>query len=130
MSRSGSVYCFIHDPDSAAERQAARIKGGKERSRKAVVLPAGTADASLASAADVTRLLGETINHLRRGELDPRICSGIAYLATVLLKAKQHDEVEQRLARLEAILADQQKAKPTLDSARVDFTGAPARGQA
>src|SRR5215471_7622083 len=107
-ARRSSTYCFFHDPDSLNEREAARISGGKERSRKAAVLPADTPNKSLASASDVTGLLGETINQVRRGEIDPRISNAVGYLAAILLKAKQQDVLEQRLARLESILASQQ----------------------
>lgn len=107
-ARKGSIYCFFHDPDSAVAREAARKNGGKERSRRASVLPASTPDRPLATASDVTALLGETINQVRRGEVDPRISNAIGYLAGILLKAKEKDEIEQRLARLESVLAGQQ----------------------
>lgn len=98
-----SIYCFFHDPASAKEREAARVNGGKERSRRAAVLPPETPDAKLTSAADVTGLLAETINQVRRGELDPRVANTVGYLAGMMVKAKQ-DDLEQRLVRLESIL--------------------------
>jgi len=103
----GSHYCFFHDPLSARARAAARKAGGLERSRRAAVLPDGTPDRPLASAADVTGLLAETINQVRRGEIDPRISNAVGYLAGILLKAKERDDLEQRLARLESIVARQ-----------------------
>jgi predicted site-specific integrase-resolvase len=51
--------------------------------------------------------LAETINQVRRGEIDPRISTAIGYLAAILLKAKQQDELDQRIKRLEAILDSQ-----------------------
>ena len=63
--------------------------------------------ARLASASEVTALLAETINQVRRGEVDPRISNAIGYLAGILLKAKEKDEIEQRLVRLESILSGQ-----------------------
>lgn len=101
------MYCFFHDPDSAADREAARKKGGRERSRKATVLPADTPDRLLATASDVTALLTETINQVRRGELDTRISNAVGYLASILLTAKERDETEKRLERLESIVAAQ-----------------------
>src|SRR5215469_1964255 len=114
-ARHGSIYCFFHDPRSAIEREIARKNGGRERSRRTAVLPAGTPDHPLASASDVTALLAETINQVRRGEVDPRISNAIGYLAGILLKAKEKDEIEQRLARLESVLAGQH-ASPTCGS--------------
>jgi len=102
-----SQFCFFHDPNSSAERDAARRNGGIERSKKAAVLPADTPDRKLSTAADVTELLVETINQVRRGDIEPRICNTVGYLATVLLQAREKDETAQRLARLESILAQQ-----------------------
>jgi hypothetical protein len=49
-------------------------------------------------------LLGDSINQIRRGELDPRVANAMGYLASVLLKALQQGPIEERLACLEAIL--------------------------
>jgi hypothetical protein len=102
-AQRSSDFCFFHDPATADEREAARIRGGQERSRKAAVLPEDTPNAPLTSAADITGLLAETINQVRRGQLDPHVSNAVGYLAGILLKAKQQD-VEQRVARLESIL--------------------------
>jgi hypothetical protein len=103
-ARRASAYCFVHDPDSAEEVEAARIRGGKERSRKAAVLPADTANMPLTSAADVTALLAETINQVRRGELDPHVSNAVGYLANMLLKAQEQHEFERRMMRVESIV--------------------------
>ena len=103
--RHGSHYCFFHDPDSTKEREAARINGGRERSRKAAVLPADTPSAPLTSAAEITALMADTINQVRRGEVAPQVSNAVGYLAGILLKAKQQEELEQRLVRVESILA-------------------------
>jgi hypothetical protein len=125
----------IHDPDSALEREIARKNGGKERSRRGAVLPAHTPDRLLAKASDVSALLAETINQVRRGEVDPRISNAIGYLAGILLKAKEKDEIEQRLARLESILADQQaslqsRIEPNRVSESFEFVNHESGGQA
>jgi hypothetical protein len=111
-TRNGSQFCFFHDPKSAAARAAARKAGGIQRSRKAAVLPPDTPDKPLASLADVIGLLAETINEVRRGEVDPRISNAVGYLAGILLKARSRAELEERVARLELIVAGQQ-ANPT-----------------
>jgi hypothetical protein len=130
-----SMYCFFHDPNSAVERKNARRNGGKERSRRATVLPANTPDQPLENASDVTVLLAETINQVRRGEIDPRISNAIGYLAGILLKAKEDDEIEQRIARLESILAGyQMNSKSYLDenpdSGSLEFVNPQSGGQA
>ena len=134
-ARHGSIYCFFHDPDSAIAREAARKSGGRERSRKAAVLPVNTPDLPLDSASDVTVLLTETINQVRRGEIDPRISNAVGYLAGILLKAKEKDETEQRLARLESILAGQQMnpksySEPKRDSEAFEFANPESGGPA
>jgi hypothetical protein len=134
-ARHGSTYCFFHDPDSAIEREIARKNGGRERSRSAAVLPADTPNKSLNSASDVTVLLTETINQVRRGEIDPRISNAVGYLAGILLKAKENEEIEQRIARLESILAGQlMNSKSYLDSnpdsESLEFVNPKSGGQA
>ena len=134
-ARHGSIYCFFHDPDSSIARDTARKNGGRERSRRAAVLPADTPNRSLASASDVTALLAETINQVRRGEVDPRISNAIGYLAGILLKAREDDEIEQRLARLESVLAGEQASpkvgfEPERPSESFAFVNPESGGQA
>ena len=96
---AGSSSCFFHDPAKAAERTAARKAGGHRN--KAAVLPPSTPDAMLEDAGDVARIIGETINQVRRGEVDARIANAIGYLSGVLLRALEADELEERLTALE-----------------------------
>ena len=49
-------------------------------------------------------LLGESINQVRRGQLDPRVANAVGYLASMLLGALQQGPLEERLQRLEATL--------------------------
>jgi hypothetical protein len=96
--------CVFHDPLRAAEGQRARRAGGLNRNRIAAVLPVDTPDQTLESTADVARFLGDSINQLRRGQLDPRVANAVSYMASVLLRALEQGPMEQRLANLEAIL--------------------------
>jgi hypothetical protein len=98
-----SFYCFIHDPDLKQEREAARVRGGQERSRKAAVLPPNTPDRSLATAADVGEMLADTINKVSRGELDPRVANAMNGLANSLFRVQQQDLLERRLEKIESI---------------------------
>ena len=50
-------------------------------------------------------MLGETINQVRRGELDPRVANAVGYLAAHLLKTLERTELEERITDLEAIVA-------------------------
>ena len=110
---TGSEYCFFHDPARVEEREAARQAGG--RVGKTRVLPAETPDVPLSSVAEVVGLLGETINQLRRGEIDPRVANAVGYLSGTLLKALQQGDIEQRLAGLEAIARHQESPESPFD---------------
>jgi hypothetical protein len=72
--------------------------------RPAAVLPVNTPDHPLGNTTEVAQLLGDSINLLRRGQLDPRVANAMGYLASVLIRALEQGPVEERLANLEAIL--------------------------
>lgn len=132
---SASFYCYFHDPNLAEEREAARIKGGNERSRKAAVLPVNTPDRPLETADHIVDLLADTINRVRRGELDHRVSNSIGCLASHLLKAQEHGQLERRLAKLEAIQAQKWAnanfaSVPTTESQAFEFVKAKTGGEA
>jgi len=104
-AQTGSLYCFFHDPALSDERAAARKAGGIARTRK-VALPTNLPAKSLRTVTDVAELLGETINQVRRGELDLRVSNAIGYLSGILLSAIEKGSLEERLAALEAVLAN------------------------
>jgi len=60
---------------------------------------------SLKSVGQVSELLEETINRVRQGPFDLRAANAIGFLAGILLKAIDSGRVEDRLAHLEAIVA-------------------------
>lgn len=67
-------------------------------------LSADVPDVKVEDCGDVVRLVGATINQVRKGELDPRVANAVGYLANVLLKAVEQSDVEKRIAELEAIV--------------------------
>src|SRR6266536_3759108 len=74
-SRSGAnAICVFHDPAKASEGRRATRAGGIARSRGAAVLPSDTLDHSLANIKEVSAFLADSINQLRRGQLDPARC--------------------------------------------------------
>jgi hypothetical protein len=103
-AQNESSFCFFHDPALDNQRAAARKAGGIARTRR-IVLPAHIRDKSLRNAADVGELLGETINQVRRGEIDLRVSNAIGYLSGILLSAIEKSSLEVRLAALEAVFA-------------------------
>jgi hypothetical protein len=95
--------CVFHDPARASDGHRARRAEGLSRTRSTVLAP-DTPDHPLGTTTEIARLLGDSINQIRLGELDPRVANAMGYMASVLLKALQQGPVEERLAYLEAIL--------------------------
>ena len=100
----GKKLCVFHDPAKAAAGRRARRLGGINRNRGVAILPLNTPDHPLRNTQDVSLLLGESINQVRRGQLDPRVANAVGYLASILLGALQQGPLEERLQRLEATL--------------------------
>jgi len=79
--------CYFHaNPDKAAElgRNGGRHrKHTYEQSTEHVAVPE--------SAADVKRMLAETMAEVKAGKMDPKVASTVAYIATVLLRAYETD---------------------------------------
>ncbi len=103
-AQSGKTICVFHDPTRASDGQRARRAGGFNRTRPAAVLSGDTPDHPLATPKDVSALLAQSINQLRRGELDPKVANCVGYLSGVLLHSIEKGSMEERLARLEAVL--------------------------
>ena len=61
---------------------------------------------------EVSTVLAASINQLLRGELDPKIGTALGYLSTVLLKALEQGPLEDRLDKIEAILAAHTEQHP------------------
>jgi hypothetical protein len=80
---------------------ADRRAGGIKRSRRALVLAPDTRDLALKHSSDVSTLIIDSINQLRRRELDPRVANGMGYLASVLLRSLEQGLMERRVSVLE-----------------------------
>lgn len=98
----GSDFCYFHDPAKADERRQAQSLGGRQHRIR--TLNAATPDARMRDCGDVVALISETINQVRKGTIDPRIANSVGYLANVLIKAFEQDELETRIERLETLL--------------------------
>jgi hypothetical protein len=120
-------FCFFHAPAKIRERQQARSAGGVSRSageisrsQKMAVLPPETEERRLQSPTDVCGLLGDTINQVRCGLVDPRIATTVGYLAGTLLRGLEHGQLDDRLTKIEAKLG-------IVDSTRREIPNAPAK---
>ena len=103
-AQPGNGLCVFHDPARAPEGYRARRAGGLSRTRVAAVLAPETPDHPLGGTKEVSDLLAESINQLRRGQLDPKVANAVGYLASVLLRALEQGRIEERLAQLERII--------------------------
>ena len=106
----GSRFCFFHDPDKASERRAAQAYGGSQNRMK--TLDADAPDVKVADCHDVVALVSETINQVRKGQIDPRVANAVGYLANVMIKAIEQGELEGRLADLERLTKARLAAPP------------------
>jgi hypothetical protein len=97
-----SGFCFFHDPSRAAERQEAQAQGGKQNRLKA--LGAAAPDVRIENSSDLMALLSETINEVRKGQLDPRIANSVGYLANITIKVFEQHQLEARIHQLEELL--------------------------
>ncbi len=73
-------------------------------------LPADAPDVKVQDGADVVRLLSDTINQVRRGEIDPRVANTVGYLSNIVLAATGQHELESRLAELESLLKPRRRS--------------------
>jgi len=107
-SLPGSHFCFFHDPAKAAARRKAQSAGGL--ANKMATLPADAPDVKVEDGADVVKLLGATINQVRRGEIDPRVANAVGYLSNIVLSATGQRELENRLAELETLVKNRRQS--------------------
>jgi hypothetical protein len=97
---TGDEFCFFHSPKKAKERAKAQRKGGKKAlSDKKRVLE--QSNIQIEKTADVVKLLNETINQVRTGEIEVKIANAVGYLSGICLKALEQGDIEKRLEALE-----------------------------
>jgi hypothetical protein len=121
-AQSGKSLCVFHDPARAAEGRRARRAGGIARSRNVAVLPADTPDHPLSNTKEVSAFLADAINQLRRGQIDPRVATGMGYLTTVLLRALEQGPLEERMEKIEAALAEAASSKESTNNGAASST--------
>lgn len=103
-----SAFCYFHDPAKAIERREAQALGGRQNRIRA--LDTTAPDVKVEDCSDVVALVSETINQVRKGVIDPRVANSVGYLANVLIKAFERDELETRIEKLEALLERRSEA--------------------
>lgn len=103
----GGAFCFFHEPSMIEKRAAANLHGGKlraqERERRAPKdrIDPHAADYPLANEKDALRILEQTVNQLRRGEIGGSTAHAVGYLTGIALKAFSQGDTDHRLQDLE-----------------------------
>lgn len=92
----GSAYCFAHDPEKAAERAAARERGG--RNSAAIVRMRGLVPPRLVGVYD---RLEKALADVETGALDPKQATAMAALSRAMVAVLQAGELEERVRNLE-----------------------------
>lgn len=93
----GSRFCFAHDPARAEQRDAARKRGGHNRSNVARLR--GLMPARLEP---VFNLLESALTEVHAGSLAPARATAMASVARALIDVYQAGELEDRVRRIEA----------------------------
>jgi len=113
---SGSDYCYFHNPEvKESEKHKSRSRGGK-LNKHTNADQKKTSPLRLKEIKDVTQLLGETINTLRK-ELygtdslmaKVKIANSLGFLSGHLLNALEKSDLEKRLQELEQRLFEKDK---------------------
>lgn len=98
--------CFAHDPERAAERAAARKRGGRNRrTGRAAGTADGSAAVSLRTVADVLTALEDAVTDTQALENSAGRNRTLGGLLGVALQVLKVGEIDERVAALEERLA-------------------------
>ena len=102
----GSAWCIGHDPAKADARRRRASKGGKRGGR-------GRPVAELADVKGRLRAMAEDVREGRMDRADAAVCGQLygtlIRCVSVELKAREQQEIEERLAELERLLESRRR---------------------
>ncbi len=93
---AGSLWCFAHDPDRAAQRDEARRKGGRGKATSRRLR--GLMPPRLVPVFDQ---LEGALSDVLAGGLDPKQATAAAAVARAMVSVLTAGELEERLRKLE-----------------------------
>ncbi len=101
---NGDKHCYFHSPKVSEEaRRSAQSRGGRANEiRIKNPLPA----IQISKVGDVVKLLEETVNLVRAGELDVKVANCIGVLSGHLLKALEVDTIANRVEIIERAILE------------------------
>lgn len=102
-ARTGSDFCFFHDPESSDARRQAQCRGGRKHTRFRVI-PSNTPRFDFGNSIRITEVLEYAANGLVHGELDHKSAYVLGYLADCALRAHKVVTLEQRIVEVERLI--------------------------
>lgn len=108
---NGSEFCFAHDPAIAADRQAARKRGGQARHGRALHLEIEKPPAALNTPGDMLAALEYGLSVALALEPSHAQVRSIVAVVTAAAKLREIGEFETRLSAIEAHVFGHERAK-------------------
>jgi hypothetical protein len=102
-ARTGSDFCFFHDPELSDARHQAQCRGGRQHPRLRVI-PSHTPDFDFSNSIRIIDLLEYAANRLVHGDLDHKSAYVLGYLADCALRAHKVVTLEQRIVEVERLI--------------------------
>jgi hypothetical protein len=95
-ARSGSDFCYFHDPASGRQRREAQRKGGRNRSRvEAIPSPPCNFDSNDPS--KIGDFLNLVVNRLVNGQMEAKVAYAVGYILNIALKLKEVRQVDEQI---------------------------------
>ena len=99
----GKKYCLTHDPESKNQMKVYARKGGQVKKKIQVQLAPIKFEGDVKEILD---LLADTVNQVRSNQMPPRTANTIGYLASVMIKALEITQLNERLVKVEKIVLE------------------------
>jgi hypothetical protein len=101
----GSAFCYMHDPDLAADRKRAQARGGQARHARDLSGATDYEGLTFERAADAVSIVAAAIRDTGRLENSIARNRCLGYLAGVALKALEITELAERMEAIERTLS-------------------------
>lgn len=93
--RTGSEFCYFHDPALGKQRRAAQSKGGRNRS-PLLAMPVLPSEFDLKDPDNVANLLNLVVNRLVSGQMEAKTGNAVAQVVNLALRVNElREEAEQ-----------------------------------
>ena len=113
-AQPNSNYCFFHDPLKKDDRRAAQVPGGSKNRMK--TLDDSSPDIQIQDTKDIKELIVQTINHVRKGKIDPRVANTLGFLVNIYVRADEQEKLQERIGMLEEIVQSGKRVREITQS--------------